>query len=348
MARENRAAKAIVNSQKVSHLLKQGSKYRFFQILRLLDLSDSVETEASVRIRPSLNLSFPGNDIEGIEKTKDNKYLITANFFGLYGVSSPLPTFYTEDLIREKLDGKTSMRDFLDIIHAQYYPLLYQAWRKNRLWLSVDESQADKISMDKDRALNYLLSFVGLSGGQNGAAQEPKRFLLSFAGLFSHYPRSAAGLQTLLQGLLGGVKVNVVPCISEVAIVSEEDCLLLGKQANKLGESSLVGNCVPQRHSRFDIIVGPLSGDEFLTLLPSSELFIQLLQSIRHYCRHHHNFRLKLLIYPNERQNTFLGKSWSRLGLETWLDGSVQEGELAHIEKPQYNIVSMNVEQVFS
>jgi len=30
-----------------------------------------------------------------------HRFLITATFLGLYGVSSPLPTFYTEDLMDE-------------------------------------------------------------------------------------------------------------------------------------------------------------------------------------------------------------------------------------------------------
>lgn len=341
MAGKNRTTETIIDNAAIDRLLKKGTSYRFFQALRLLDLSDCVDSERSVRIRPSLNLAFPGNDIENIEKTSDSRYLITANFFGLYGVSSPLPTFYTEDLIREKLDGKTSMRDFLDIIHAQYYPLLYKAWKKNRLWLSIDEEQTKE-----QTALDYLLAFVGLSHNRNENIKTlaDKRSLISFAGLFSCSHRSIAGLQTLLSGLLNTKKVAVIPCVMETVNIPDNAYCLLGRQANRLGEDSILGDKVNQRNSRFDVVIGPLSKNEFSTLLPGNHLFDLLLQSIKHYCNKHYTFRIKLLIYKEERKNITLGQSWHRLGMETWLDGvnPANNGKTKGITRPQYNTVSIS------
>src|SRR5690606_16110792 len=108
----------------------------------------------TVRVRPALKLSFPENDIDAIALDED-KIRITANFFGLYGVTSPLPTFYTEDLIDEQLAGGTNARDFLDILHATLYPMLFRAWEKNRIWLAVSERR------DTDR-LNQLMALIGL------------------------------------------------------------------------------------------------------------------------------------------------------------------------------------------
>src|SRR3546814_7786829 len=100
MAREDRPLPPPV--AEIEPLLAEGHRYAFFQALRLLRLHLGEETFAqSVRVRPTLSLSFPENDINSI--VRENDILrITANFFGLYGVTSPLPTFYTEDLIRSE------------------------------------------------------------------------------------------------------------------------------------------------------------------------------------------------------------------------------------------------------
>jgi hypothetical protein len=78
--------------------------------LRLLRLRFPSEKDFvdNVRVRPRLGLGFPLRDIEGIEQDEDGRYRIEANFFGLYGVTSPLPTFYTEDLIDEQLQGHSA------------------------------------------------------------------------------------------------------------------------------------------------------------------------------------------------------------------------------------------------
>src|SRR3546814_3878702 len=120
MARKDRPLSS--SRTQIEPLLKEGHRYAFFQALRLLRLYMGEQAFAQhVRVRPRLDLSFPENDIEHIARDGDTLH-ITANFFGLYGVTSPLPTFYTEDLIDERLAGASNSRAFLDILHAALYP----------------------------------------------------------------------------------------------------------------------------------------------------------------------------------------------------------------------------------
>ena len=111
-------------------LLKQGHGFSFFQALRLLrrcggageeSPGDREGADRSLRIRPDLSLGFPASDVARIEETPGGPagYRVTVSFLGLYGASSPLPTFYTEDLIDEMLADSTTTRDFLDIFHHQ-------------------------------------------------------------------------------------------------------------------------------------------------------------------------------------------------------------------------------------
>ena len=115
-----------------------------------------------IRVRANLSLGFPDTDIDCIEPMPgrapggDDALRITANFFGLYGVSSPLPTFYTEDLLDDQREGRHARREFFDILHASLYPLLFEAWRKYRLQLRAVEGERRR------RALDMLYAFAGL------------------------------------------------------------------------------------------------------------------------------------------------------------------------------------------
>ncbi|MBW4964505.1 type VI secretion system baseplate subunit TssG, partial [Sulfitobacter sp. CW3] len=77
-------------------LLANGRDYAFFQALRLLRLrfADDHAFSDGVRVRPGLGLGFPESDILAIDQDASGRYHLQASFFGLYGVTSPLPTFY--------------------------------------------------------------------------------------------------------------------------------------------------------------------------------------------------------------------------------------------------------------
>ncbi|UCG67883.1 MAG: type VI secretion system baseplate subunit TssG, partial [Deltaproteobacteria bacterium] len=125
-------------------LLEKGPAFSFFQIIRLLRLfslkssrtqkppSDFSET---IRIKPNLSLAFPASDVESVQEVgdpEDPRFLITANFLGLYGSASPLPTFYTEDLIDEAAQDESVTRDFIDILNQRLFALLFECWGKYR------------------------------------------------------------------------------------------------------------------------------------------------------------------------------------------------------------------------
>ena len=160
-------------------LLTNGEKYSYFQAIRLLRLYDRHTglNQENLRVRPRLGLGFPENDIDRIESMPSGGYRITANFFGLYGVASPLPTYYTEDLFEEEREGHHVTRDFLDVVHYAMYPLLFDAWAKYRVEQRIVEDR-------HEASLNQLYAFVGLHDPDlradllSGSAE-----LLRYAGL---------------------------------------------------------------------------------------------------------------------------------------------------------------------
>lgn len=313
MARQDRPLSPAVAASGVDPLLEEGHRYAFFQALRLLRLRDADEGAFTrgVRVRPAVTLAFPDRDIEAIERDETGKYRITANFFGLYGVTSPLPTFYTEDLIEQHQQGNDGARDFLDIIHAALYPLLFRAWEKNRLWLAIAERR------DRSR-LDQLFSLVGL-GGNVGTRWNAAGALLPHAGNFNQFPRSALGLQSLVSGLLDGLPVDVEPCVTQTVSIPAQARCRLAEQACTLGEDTLLGSLIDERAGGLTIHVGPIPADRLADLLPGTARHANLVDAIALYLKTPLRCVLALHVDPAHRPGAALGAGWHQLGLNTWL-----------------------------
>ncbi|GLR37883.1 type VI secretion protein [Pseudomonas plecoglossicida] len=304
-------------------LLRNGREHGFFQFLRLLRLRFPSEQTFfdNVRIRAHLSLGFPQRDMERTHRSDDGRYRIDANFFGLYGVTSPLPTFYTEDLIDEQLQGTSAGRDFLDILHAALYPLQFRAWQKHRIWSAISERPGGK-------SLHYLHALLGLAGaGSTVRAQSID--LLRYAGLFNQYPRSALGLQQLLRAVLDDKSVEVVPCVEMPVAIDEPARTYLGVQCGVLGEDSVIGVEVVDRRGALEIRVGPLCAERFHQLLPGQALFKKLQQTVFLYLQASLRVRLVICVNAVERQIVVLGAHRHRLGRNTWLGGTHVKDEVS-------------------
>jgi type VI secretion system protein ImpH len=336
MAREDRPLSAAVADPGADPLLAEGHRYAFFQALRLLRLraTDEDAFNRSVRVRPALSLSFPDRDIEAIERDETGKYRITANFFGLYGVTSPLPTFYTEDLIDQSLQGHATARDFLDILHAALYPLLFRAWEKNRLWLAVTERHDPK-------RLDQLFALVGLSGTRL-TAREAARSLLPHAGNFNQFPRSALGLQSLVSGLLDNLPVQVEPCVQETVFIPRPARCLLNDQACVLGEDTLLGSCIEERSGGLVVHVGPIPPNRLPELLPGTQRHTELVDAITLYLKTPLRCVLALHVSPRHRPGARLGGGWHQLGLNSWLPE--EDPADATVPWPRYDDVFLPID----
>jgi len=221
-------------------LLTNGRAFAFSQAMRLLrrmvpkasDAGDGGAHE-SIRVRPKLSLAFPSADIDRIDAMEaegGGGYRITANFLGLYGTASPLPTFYTEDLLAESSQDESVSRDFVDTLNQRIYSLFFQGWLKYRQYLQVNENV-------DPRHLERLYCLAGLGSETLRQAQD-KDFsslgLLRYIGLLSQYPRSAAGLATLLADALGGIPLRVVSCIARKASIPEPQRMRIGLSGSRL------------------------------------------------------------------------------------------------------------------
>lgn len=307
-----------------SDLLGKAHKFSFFQVMRLLRLflhplerpgeKKSAEEEY-IRIRPELSLSFPPADVAKIEEGDREKplFFITTTHLGLYGSSSPLPTFYTEDLLDEAAEDMSVTRDFIDIFNHRLYLLLFRCWGKYRLFLQVIEENNPEV-------LGKLFCLIGL-GEKELRKDLPESYsLIRYTGLFTQFPKSASGLQALLHDGLGKIPVEVIPCVKRVVKIPPDQRLVLGKAGSGLGEESFLGEEIDDRMGKFRLRIGPLKSDPFHSLLPGSVDHQRLAFLTRFYLLDVLEYDIELILAEKEAETISLGGSqWSRLGLDTWV-----------------------------
>ncbi len=312
-------------------LLRRPERYSFFQAVRLLRLHVAPGEDCEsflremLRVRPDLSLGFPGTDIVSIEEDEnasgDPLYRMTTSFLGLYGASSPLPSFYTEDLFDEASEDRTVTREFLDVFNFPFYRLFFQIWTKYRWWMRLVD----------DRAADYwerLYSLIGLGIEEfRESLPEPSRFL-RYIGLFTQFPRSALGLKTLLSDALGVSCIRIVSCVvCKIPIPSDQRCYI-GAQGSSLGADCHLGQEIDDAMGKIRIVIGPLDAEVFRNLLPGGPLFNDIGMLARAYLFQPMEMELELVMKHQAIQTTHLGHGdWSAAGYTTWLcfDESMQE-----------------------
>ncbi|NOX34519.1 MAG: type VI secretion system baseplate subunit TssG [Deltaproteobacteria bacterium] len=313
-------------SEIISRLIAKSPSFSFVQASRLLlhqislnrenDISKKEFLETYIRIRPELSLRFPGTDITLIEKIGDEplKYLVTATFLGLYGSSSPLPTFYTEDLIEEFNNEKSIKRDFIDIIHYSIYPLFFKIWSKFRLFYKICEEKDENI-------INKLYCFLGLENKQQRQQIYNIEKYFRYTGLTLQFPRSAEGLEAMISdGFNLKGQINIIQCVKRKVNIPLDQHSFIGVSSCTLGEDLVIGRQVEDISGKFQICISNADADILHSFLPDREFFMELEQMVDFYVNQPLDWELVLELEGKNIETAQPGnKRWSNLGWNTWL-----------------------------
>lgn len=300
-------------------LCTEGYRYSFlqaFRLLRFLLLKDSPATESEIRnrirVRPELSLEFPERDVASISE-EDGRYAVTTTFLGLYGTSSPLPSFYTEDLLADRSDDKTAAREFLDIINSRLYTLFFQCWARYNLLYKIQE--------ERDPALaTRLFCMLGLEDERERKRIPDAAGLLRYAGIFTAMAKSAEGLRSILSDALGEPSLEIEQCLERKVKIPRDQRFILGESGNVLGEESYLGEEVPDRMGAFRIRIGPIDPERFDLYLPDGAMFGKIRQLISFYLDQPFDWDLEVLVREPATAGYRLGEERPcRLGWNTWL-----------------------------
>lgn len=322
--------RAVRRPTALEELLDRPGQFSFTQAVRLLKQAygpaGAQEGDAflreQLRVRPYLSLGFPSNDLVAIEEIQPadeakaddrRRFRLTATFLGLYGPSSPLPTYYTEELLDEQREDKSVDRDFLDILNHGFFVLFILADTYYHLSRRICEEDDREILLRL-----YALMGLGHEEMLNHPSLNPGT-LLRAVGLLTQFPRSAAGLRGLLADRIGA-PVQVRQCEPRQAVIPLDQCCRLGREENALGEGSWLGFTTPDAMGKIAIVAGPVTARTYMRFLPGRPEHDELLMLIRFYCTQPLEFDLEFVLAPGEAQPGRIGEErWSRLGCDVWL-----------------------------
>lgn len=306
----------------IDELLETGPAFSFYQILRLLKLLCRPTEESPlplslpvsrIKIRPHLSLSFPASGVESVTANEKGGFTIRANLLSLYGTCSPLPTFYTEELMEDESMGENTVRDVLDVINHRLYELLFGAWCRNRSMLKIWEEQ------DVSR-INRLFCLIGMERKSLEREIDHPERLLRYTGVFAMKTRSAKGLECLLSDAFGNLPVRIIQMIERKGRIPEDQICCLGQNIT-LGATSNLGHEVTHKSGAFRIEIGPISDAHYRRFIPGNEDYTLLTALTRMYLNQPLDYDVELIMDKNEKPKTAcLGsETFSRLGLDTWI-----------------------------
>ena len=301
----------------IDDIVEDGESYDFFQAIRLLNRLSKDSSDRSkqpeLRIHPELNLNYPHSDISEIREIENGDgYEIISTFFGLYGVSSPLPGYFTEELLDEEWEERNASKEFLDIIHHHMYPLLYKAWLKYKF-------SHNAIEEENNRYWEIIYSVTGLSeefrGDQKLAGQ-----LLKYSGILCQQPKTQLGLKTILNDYFTDAEVDIFPCVHRKVPISDHQKCVIGNDNNTLGSGAVIGQQVDDRSGKFLIKIGPVNRSVFekITNDDSTRAFVSAVTRL--FLSQPLAYDIMLLLEPGAEKNILLGDAAnSTLGRNAWI-----------------------------
>lgn len=337
-----------------SELFEHPKNFSYFQTINLLrrfhrQAVGDAETESDfldkrLRVDGYLSLAFPPNDVVDLEVSAppdapaaarprlpafspDEKITVTATFMGLYGSASPLPTFYTEELMDDEREDLSASKSFMDLLGQLFFVRYYQALGKYRLLDRVAE-EGDKRVEARLRCL-FGVGHPELLGDRTLRDRD-----LSCNGLFVLRQRSASGLASYLAERfdLRLDQVAVEQCTPSWMNVPVDQRAMLGRRSATLGEDAVLGSRVRDRMGQFRVAIRDLDSDAYHAFLPGRPGWDELRWAIRFYAGEALRFEVRLGLRSLDAEPARLsGNGWRELGGDAFLGvGTGSEGrELA-------------------
>ncbi len=275
---------------------------------------------------------------------KNGPMRMDLTFMGLYGVSSPLPSYFIDPITLRKFEY-FQLRKFLDIFGHRLYSLFYRAWKKYRHPLQFKAGGED----------DYTQRLLGLTGqwpitastrrpklpppgrtAEFQALATPLALTLGdlkripYARFLGNRVRSAKGLEQLLRGYFEFNRVKVREFVRQSVPIPIPAAL--GGIGATLGGSMRIGFNMNDHVGRFEVEIGPLPSSHMRRFLPTGQknsgampfdfsrgLAAEIRAMVDNYLRDPFDFAVTVLVSPPEGVNLGLGGDEYLLGMATYM-----------------------------
>ncbi|MCP2003039.1 UNVERIFIED_ORG: type VI secretion system protein ImpH [Buttiauxella agrestis ATCC 33320] len=300
-----------------------------------------------VRFRPHPGMGFPASEFKRVDDS-EHAHLpptIRTTFMGLYGVESPLPTAYIDD-ITQRREGYETVSDFLDIFNHRMITQYYRIWRKYSYSATFAPGGTDKTS-------KYMLSLCGL--GIEGCAENiatPVSRFLALTSMMRLPTRTSEGIVALVQLLAPDTQAHVVPH-DKLRIALRRPLSMSARQPVSMSSSPVMGTHAVDVNSQVLLCLKTNNADEAREWLPGGQLHTDLLALLQVYLgsRLHVRFQLSVLrsLLPDARLSCQPQQSGVLLGrtavmrLQRAVTTTKQHDEIITINLGRYQRVQENL-----
>lgn len=281
----------------IHHDLTRINFYRFCQLIEKLNPdrpplgTTSHPQDDAIRFSPWPGMGFPASELKVIEcdeACESATPVVRTTFMGLYGVDSPLPTAYLDD-ITQRREGHEALQGFLDIFSHRILTQFYRIWRKYSYPATFETGGTDTLSQS-------LLGLVGL--GITGSASHigtPLSRFLALVGVLHQPGKTQEGMQALVSLLAPDTTVNVSPySLRPIAIRSPLS--FDGEEGFLLDGNALLGDEVMDTSSQLLVELKTQNANEVIAWMPDGQLYQDFLVMLRVYLGWRFTARIQLTL----------------------------------------------------
>jgi len=310
-------------------LAQKPYEFEFFSVLRHFEclyperprLGESLQPiEDPVRIGQKPAVTFESASLAEFEAAAEHQpHRLTVRCFGLWGGNGPMPLHLTE-YARQRLkrhNDPTFLR-FADIFHHRMLSLFYRAWANNEPTVSFDRPHDDRFG-------DYTGAVAGVGMSTLRKRDEIDDLTkLYYCGRLGSQTKSAEGLQDLLLDYFQ-LPVRIKSFVGEwLPLPTRSVCRLgIDPKNGTLGQSVMLGKRVWGCQHKFRIVMGPLTLEQYESLLPVGGRIRRLIALVRNYIGDELAWDLKLILKRKAVPAASLSNR-SRLGWTTWLGSKSQ------------------------
>lgn len=311
-------------------------RFEFFQAVRLLEKvypdkkpvgREAMPNEEVVRFRSRVALDFPPSQVHEFGKsvdefTEEEKLEMFINFMGVIGVSGVLPSYYTETAMNRIRYGDTAFWSFTDIFTHRAVSMFFRAWEKYRFPVAYERGDDDFTS--------YLFDFAGLgTEGLRGRMHLEDESLLPYLGLITQRPHSATSLGQIISDYFR-INAKLEQFFGQWIDLDKESITKLNQANSTLGVDAIIGTRIWDQQSKFRLILGALSFNEFRAFLPDGTANKPLRSIIRFMVNLEFDFDVQLILQAKQVPSTILttrAKRRPMLGWTSWLKSKPFEND---------------------
>ena len=299
-------------------------KLGFFHALRLIECAYSDKplighskrpVDDPVRFSQEVTLAFEPSTIARFIPAKDGKApRLTEYFLGLFGPNGPMPLHITE-YVKSRMHNYQDYTQarFVDIFHHRMISLFYRARANSEPTFNFDRPLNDRFS-------KYTGSLLGIGDGtltQRDAM--PDLAKLHYAAHLGHHAKSATGLESIITDFFK-LPVALKQFVGEWLEIETSDLSRLGQSPRTctLGTSTVLGRRVWGCQNKFRLTFGPLTQEQYRSLLPSGQRLEKLIAIVRNYIGYELVWDINLILKSEEIKGVTLGGE-NGLGWSSWL-----------------------------